>query len=105
MITAPFELPAEREKVIEKLAAKASAPHGGMMGEAPKEKPDAEAVWKSLSPIPIPVPHSPFSVPLVFYIHIPFCVARCAFCGFYRNQTNDEAMRYSNDPDSLERMT
>ena len=60
MITAPFELPVERAKVIEKLSAKASAPHGGMMGDPPKEKPDTEAVWKSLAYPPTPpLPHSP----------------------------------------------
>lgn len=87
-IIKPFELPAEREKVIEKLCAKASAPHGGMFGYAPKERPDSEAVWKSLAP----TPPERATAPLVFYLHIPFCIARCAFCGFYRNQTNDEAM-------------
>ncbi|MCR5751864.1 MAG: radical SAM protein [Kiritimatiellae bacterium] len=89
MITAPFELPAEREKVIEKLSAGASAPHGGMMGGGkPDSAPDAEAVWKSLAPTPAAEAKSP----LVFYVHIPFCIARCAFCGFYRNQTDEEEM-------------
>ena len=89
MITAPFELPEDRRMAIEKLAAKSAAPHGGMMGGGkPDSAPDAEAAWKSLAPTPAAEAKSP----LAFYVHIPFCIARCAFCGFYRNQTDEEAM-------------
>lgn len=87
MILKPFELPADRAKAIEKLASKASAPHGGMLGGAPGEKPDAQAVWQSLTP-----GDSTAKSPLIFYLHIPFCISRCAFCGFYRNKTSPEAL-------------
>ena len=89
MIVEPFLLPADRCGLLRKLSER-GAPHGDMvMGGAPKERPDAEAVWKGIG-ASFPGPDA--RVPLAFYVHIPFCAARCAFCGFYRNQTNDEAM-------------
>ncbi len=90
MIITPFELPSRRDELLKKLSANAPSHAQMMAGKMPKQDFDPQQVWKSLRPgddAP-----SGDRTPLVIYVHIPFCVARCAFCGFYRNQTNDEAM-------------
>jgi len=82
----PFILPLDRAELLKKLSAK-MAPHGGMMPgtmKPPAEPPDPQAVWKGLRPTE--------GQPLVIYVHIPFCISRCSFCGFYRNQTDDAAI-------------
>ena len=82
----PFVLPTDRAEMMKRLSEKGS-PHGEMMMgmmKKPAEAPDAQAVWKSLRPTD--------DKPLVIYVHIPFCVSRCSFCGFYRNRADDAAI-------------
>lgn len=82
----PFILPLDRAELLKKLSAK-MAPHGGMMPGTMKPSappPDPQAVWKALRPGD--------GQPLVIYVHIPFCISRCSFCGFYRNRTDDAAI-------------
>ena len=83
-IVKPFLLPSERQALIETLCKKSAAPHGAMGGAKPDGKTDTQKTWHELSPSE--------DRPLILYLHIPFCIAQCSFCGFYRNQTNEEAM-------------
>ncbi|MBQ8112095.1 MAG: radical SAM protein [Kiritimatiellae bacterium] len=82
----PFLLPLDREELLKRLSAR-GAPHGGMMPgtmKPPAAPPDPQAVWQSLRPTN--------NQTLVIYVHIPFCISRCSFCGFYRNRTDDAAI-------------
>lgn len=81
----PFLLPSDRAELMKRLSEKGGG-HGEMMrgmmrrGDARA----AEEIWKSLRPAE--------RGPLVIYVHIPFCISRCAFCGFYRNRADDAAI-------------
>jgi len=82
----PFLLPSDRDELLKRLSAR-GAPHGGMMPgtmKPPAAPPDPQAVWQSLRPTN--------NQTLVIYVHIPFCISRCSFCGFYRNRTDDAAI-------------
>ena len=82
----PFLLPADRAELMNRLSVR-NSPHGEMMTglmKKPAEAPDAQAVWRSLRPAD--------GRPLVLYVHIPFCISRCSFCGFYRNRADDAAI-------------
>lgn len=82
----PFFLPVDREELLKKLSAR-SAPHGSMMPgtmNPPADTSDPQTTWRSL--------RSTDDQPLVIYVHIPFCISRCSFCGFYRNRTDDAAI-------------
>ncbi len=82
----PFLLPSDREELLKRLSAR-GAPHGGMMPgtmKPPAAPPDPQAVWQSLR-------HTNNQM-LVIYVHIPFCISRCSFCGFYRNRADDAAI-------------
>ena len=79
----PFILPLDRAELLKKLSAK-MAPHGGMMPgtmNPPADTSDPQTTWRSLRPTD--------DQPLVIYVHIPFCISRCSFCGFYRNRADD----------------
>lgn len=84
----PFVLPVDRAGLMKRLSERGS-PHGetmmGMM-KRPAEPPDAQAVWRSLRPA------ASGNHPLIIYVHIPFCISRCSFCGFYRNRADDAAI-------------
>ena len=108
-VTKPFLLPADREKLYAKLSTNAPS-HAQMMAgrkpgamKPPAVPPDPQAVWRSLAPTGRGErPRSPADArdarpyheepPLVIYVHIPFCISRCSFCGFYRNRADDAAM-------------
>ena len=90
----PFLLPLDREELLKRLSAR-GAPHGGMMPgtmKPPAAPPDPQTVWKSLRPAGGPPGTAAGNIPLVIYVHIPFCISRCSFCGFYRNRTDDAAI-------------
>ena len=90
----PFLLPLDREELLKRLSAR-GAPHGGMMPgtmKPPAAPPDPQAVWKSLRPTGGAPSSTSENIPLVIYVHIPFCISRCSFCGFYRNRTDDAAI-------------
>ena len=92
----PFLLPLDREELLKRLSAR-GAPHGGMMPgtmKPPAQPPDPQAVWRSLKPSECTTDGRAVAPrpPLVFYVHIPFCISRCSFCGFYRNRTDDAAI-------------
>ncbi len=84
-ITGAFLLPSDRAELMKRLSEKGGG-HGemmrGMMGRGDARA--AEEIWKSLRPTA--------RGPLVIYVHIPFCISRCAFCGFYRNRADDAAI-------------
>lgn len=81
----PFLLPSDRDALMAKLSVR-SAPHGDMMAmlQKPKDAPDYQAIWKAAHPTE--------GQPLILYVHIPFCIARCSFCGFYAHATDDAAL-------------
>lgn len=80
-----FMLPADRAELMKRLSEKGGG-HGEMMMEMMRrgDVRSAEDVWKSLRPSE--------SGPLIVYVHVPFCVSRCSFCGFYRNRADDAAI-------------
>ncbi len=84
MITKPFLLPLDRDELYAKLSTNAPSHAQMMAGKKPEMDFDPQAQWKALVPTD--------GQPLVIYVHVPFCVSRCSFCGFYRNRTDDEAM-------------
>ncbi len=51
-------------------------PFVGMM---PVPESQVRAIWDQLR-------RTPRSAPSVAYVHIPFCISQCAFCGFYQNR-------------------
>ncbi len=81
----PFLLPSDRADLMKRLSEKGRG-HGEMMGGmmARGDVRAAEEVWMSLRPAA--------DGPLVIYVHIPFCISRCSFCGFYRNRADDAAI-------------
>ena len=84
-VTKPFLLPADREKLYAKLSTNAPSHAQMMAGRKPGAGDfDPQKAWKSLAPTD--------GQPLVIYVHVPFCVSRCSFCGFYRNRADDAAM-------------
>ena len=84
-VTKPFLLPADREKLYAKLSTNAPSHAQMMAGRKPGAGDfDPQKAWKSLAPAD--------GQPLVIYVHVPFCVSRCSFCGFYRNRADDAAM-------------
>lgn len=80
-----FQLPETREALLERLT-RATGAHGQVMGGSarPSERVDAQAAWQALRPAE--------EKDFVIYVHVPFCVSRCSFCGFYRNRTDDAAL-------------
>lgn len=81
-----FLLPTDRAELLRRLSAKV-APHGGdvPMGPArPGEGPDPREAWGRAAPTE--------GQPLILYVHVPFCVSRCAFCGFYAHRTDEAAL-------------
>ena len=92
----PFLLPIDRAELLKKLSAR-GAPHGGMMPgtmKPPSAPPDPQAVWRSLKPSECTTDGRAVAPrpPLVIYVHVPFCISRCSFCGFYRNRADDAAI-------------
>jgi len=86
MTTNPFLLPSDRGALLKRLSERGS-PHGEMMMgmmKKPADPPDAQSIWRSLAPNG--------GKPLVIYVHVPFCISRCSFCGFYRNRADDAAI-------------
>ncbi len=80
-----FLLPSDRAELIKRLSEKGGG-HGEMMMGMMKggDSRSADGTWKSLRPSE--------SGPLIVYVHVPFCVSRCSFCGFYRNRADDAAI-------------
>lgn len=82
----PFFLPIERTALLERLSAKSAAPHGDMsaMLAEPAKAEALQRIWGEA----VPTEGQPLSV----YVHVPFCVSRCAFCGFYAHRTDEAAL-------------
>lgn len=82
---APFLLPPDRAELLRTLSAK-SAPHGDMMALPTRSAAPAETqrIWSETAPTE--------GEPLILYVHVPFCVSRCAFCGFYSHRTDEAAL-------------
>lgn len=56
--------------------------------------------WMDRRPVPLADPDGRYAAllradgdPRLAYVHVPFCANHCLFCGFYRNRTDDAAMR------------
>lgn len=81
----PFLLPTDRMALLKTLSTK-GAPHGDMLATLSGPLPPAEIAraWEERRPTE--------GQPLILYVHIPFCVSRCAFCGFYAHRTDDAAL-------------
>ncbi len=78
-----FEFPTDRTGLLSKLTERSAMPHGDMMSMMmSKQEVDTQGVWCKTQPS---------SNGMMLYIHIPFCVSRCAFCGFYAHSTSDES--------------
>ncbi len=112
MIVKPFLLPTDKGELYTKLSTNAPSHAQMMAGKKPDMDFDPQSQWKSLSPtednqlpsnqtikqLPNPSINQTIkqsnnqTIPLVIYLHVPFCVSRCSFCGFYRNRTDDTAM-------------
>lgn len=82
----PFFLPIERTALLERLSAKSAAPHGDMsaMLAEPAKAEALQRIWGEAVPTE--------GQPLIVYVHVPFCVSRCAFCGFYAHRTDEAAL-------------
>lgn len=73
----------------------------GLLGPA-GHPPFAERVlhpWMQLGMTPIPAAAQVYAGllerctgPRLAYVHVPFCVNHCLFCGFYRNRANGQTM-------------
>ena len=83
----PFLLPGTREEVIAALSSAATPPHGDMGGSS--GTPDAQTVWAEARQTP--------GVRQMLYVHVPFCISRCSFCGFYRQAATEEALESYTD--------
>ena len=81
----PFLLPTDRMALLKTLSTK-GAPHGDMLATLSGPLPPAETAraWEERHPTE--------GQPLILYVHIPFCVSRCAFCGFYAHRTDEAAL-------------
>ena len=80
-----FLLPTDRTALLKRLSER-MAPHGDMLaGLSPSAKgADLQRVWGETAPTE--------GQPLMLYVHVPFCVSRCAFCGFYAHRTDEVAL-------------
>lgn len=80
-----FQLPEDRQALLKRLSER-MAPHGDMLAmlTKPAKGEDLQRVWGETAPTE--------GQPLIVYVHVPFCVSRCAFCGFYSHRTDDAAL-------------
>ena len=76
----PFFLPADQDALFERLKSTGQPPHGDRMGGLPPlAGEDAGTAWRNAVPE---------TERRMLYVHIPFCLSRCYFCGFYANRTD-----------------
>ena len=74
----------DKEPILAGFKKRSKNPHAGMGDLAPVE--DSSRIWDDVSR------QIDSAKVRALYIHIPFCLARCKFCGFYHSKTNKEAI-------------